>query len=139
MVKEEFRIINLPESLEDDSGLGIAKYGELSFTLAEFGDEQELDLWVMKHYAEGDSWAKVFCMRVGGVELVPHVLGFWKNEEVLLRSNHGEITLVDLNSRRRVALQIQEEMPHYASLHTYVESLALLDKVEEINNICSDT
>ncbi|KAK9016776.1 hypothetical protein V6N11_079270 [Hibiscus sabdariffa] len=126
--------------------LSIMKYGESSFTVSV--DPITVDfheLWVMEKYGVVQSWTKVLTLhRVPRFEWVPRVMGFRKNGEVLLRVRYVKMASLDLNSQQMGAsLYLNCELMEFhgvevgsclLSLSSYVESLVLLDKADEVHN-----
>ncbi|KAK8558903.1 hypothetical protein V6N12_042195 [Hibiscus sabdariffa] len=139
---EEFFEMKLPESLFGlcHIDLSIMKYGESSIAVTTHPAAAELhELWVMKEYGVVDSWTKVLTLhRVDMYAWIPRVLGFRKNGEVLLRVDDVKIASLDLNRQQmdaplylnwqKMELHGVEVGGYLQSVHSYVESLVLLDK-----------
>ncbi|XVF78162.1 hypothetical protein PTKIN_Ptkin14bG0107300 [Pterospermum kingtungense] len=125
---EEYFVISLPESLIRlyPWQLPIMEYEESSIAVLwrdfEYDDFNQLELWVMKTYGVVGSWSKVLHLteRYG---LLPKVLGFRKNGEILLERIGGELASLDLSCYRMKHLKIKAEYGF-----SCVESLVLLDK-----------
>ncbi|GMI79442.1 hypothetical protein HRI_001613500 [Hibiscus trionum] len=150
---EEFFDINLPESLIRLRyfDLSIMKYGESSIAVSTHAPDAELhELWVMKEYAVVESWTKLLTLhRIDRHALVPRVLGFRKNGEVLLRVDKGKMASLDSNCQQMEAsldLNCQLMELHgvevgavLLSVDNYVESLVLLDKAVDHPRDSSDS
>ncbi|KAK9016739.1 hypothetical protein V6N11_079233 [Hibiscus sabdariffa] len=143
---EEFMVINFPESLIGlwPPCLSIMKYGESSIAVSRLpiGDGLK-ELWVMKEYGVFESWTKVFTLQsVNPYESSLRLLGFRKNEEVLLQGVDGKLVSLDLNFLQMGAslyldcqqiefhgVEVEENL---MSVNSYVESLVLLDKTVNV-------
>ncbi|KAL4377499.1 hypothetical protein GQ457_02G032170 [Hibiscus cannabinus] len=145
---EEFMLISLPKSLIGSWSvcLSILKYGESSIAVQSrpVGDEL-LELWVMKEYGLVESWTKVLTLpMVPRYAWFPRVMGFRKNEEVLLHVHNVKMASLDLNSQQMEAsldlnsqqteLHVVDDMAHLQSIRSYVESLVLLDKAVNVHS-----
>ncbi|XVF78155.1 hypothetical protein PTKIN_Ptkin14bG0106500 [Pterospermum kingtungense] len=132
---EQFFVLSLPESLIGCFPLQllIMKYEESSIAVVktDWEDDEQDYLWVMKKYGVVGSWAKVLPLAdhsdQSGFERSPTVLGFRKNGEVLLEVIGPELASYDLNHQQVKHLGIRSKY-EFTSVHSYVESLVLLDK-----------
>ncbi|GMI79470.1 hypothetical protein HRI_001616300 [Hibiscus trionum] len=142
---EAFVVINLPESLTGliPVDLSIMKYGVSSIALSIDPRQGELhELWVMKKYGVVETWTKVLVLhRVPRFEWFPRVMGFRKNGEVLLLLHKVKMATIDLNSQQPgtpLYLNCEEielhgvEVGDLLPVHSYVESLLLLDQTVEV-------
>ncbi|XVE80194.1 hypothetical protein DITRI_Ditri14bG0120100 [Diplodiscus trichospermus] len=133
---EEFLVISLPENLSGlcPLDLSIMKYEESSIAVLkrDWEDGEQLDMWVMKEYGVVGSWKKVLHLTDQSGGLLPTILGFRKNGEVLLHVDGGEMASLDLNCQQLEHLGIEAEA---AFVDSYVESLVLLDKGVDSGNV----
>ncbi|XP_023896227.1 F-box/kelch-repeat protein At3g23880 isoform X2 [Quercus suber] len=130
---EVFRVISLPNG---KFGLDIriltSKFkGLLSLICYEsrhMGEQYSCSIWVMKEYGIVDSWTKQFTIELNMLHW--KVLGFWKNDHVLVQKMQSDglmLSLYDPESQQVKNLGFcKSTCCSYAD--KYVENLVLLDK-----------
>ncbi|KAK8503639.1 hypothetical protein V6N11_030734 [Hibiscus sabdariffa] len=142
---EEFMLISLPESLIGSwyGSLSIFKYGESSIAVQRLRHGELYELWVMKEYGVVESWTKVLTLSLATEPRFPKVMGFRKNGQVL-HAHNTKMASLDLNSQqmetsldlncRQMEFHGVEFGAELLSVHSYVESLVLLDKAVDAHN-----
>ncbi|KDP38918.1 hypothetical protein JCGZ_00675 [Jatropha curcas] len=139
-----FREIVLPECLSIQHAsylsylsLKVYKKSSIAIVCTDLNNQQYQSIWLMKEYGVIGSWVKL--AMVGGI---PRVLGFRDDGEILVQFSHGPIV-----SSQNVETELIKNLvtlsgcPAYHAVyaHSYLESLALLDRGNVLCKVNEDT
>ncbi|XP_059663277.1 F-box protein CPR1-like isoform X2 [Cornus florida] len=124
---EVFGEVMLPDGLAAQSGqdLSVSVFAKLLSVLHyEYrAKKQRCSVWVMKEYSVVNSWVKLYTIDLqGGIQ---RIIGFRKNEEVLLTTARGKLVSYDPNTLRMKSLGIRGAIDSFY-VDDYMESLVLL-------------
>ncbi|GMI79440.1 CONSTITUTIVE EXPRESSER OF PR GENES 1, CONSTITUTIVE EXPRESSER OF PR GENES 30 [Hibiscus trionum] len=111
------------------------KYGESSIAVSTHPRAAELhELWIMKEYGVVESWTKVLTLHsILRNTHIPRVMWFRKNGEVLFQVHFVKMASFDLNCQN-IELHGVDIGANLFSVHSYVESLVLLDKAVHVRS-----
>ncbi|KAL6201960.1 hypothetical protein ACLB2K_025672 [Fragaria x ananassa] len=129
---ELFREIRMPKGIELhlESEVSVSGDGKSLALFTEYGD-YHVDIWLMKEYCKQESWTKwISLCRQGPEKCLPRPLCFRKSGEVILalRNNERESeSLVSLDTVSQQFNNLGSSEYRYCSIHSYEESLVLLD------------
>ncbi|GLT81371.1 hypothetical protein SLA2020_527600 [Shorea laevis] len=82
--------------------------------------EVYFDIWLLLEVGVKDSWTKL--STIGPLTEIKELLGFWKNETMLLEKCDGQLVLYDPSTKEMTNLQIHEDR-YLLQLVTYTETL----------------
>lgn len=121
---ERFQEVPIPDSVKDHFEMDVGVIGKNLCIVANYQEEGDFEVWVMKEYGVKESWTRLFKM-AHTQETIKNVmpLAYSKmGQEVLFEQDHEKLVWYDLKSQRLKAVKLRG-MPRPFEAVVYVGSL----------------